>query len=543
MSIRLQALFFRLVTAVRNRPYLWVAAMAMLGVLILGWGTAYFLHSHAITSTTELAVIVIFAAFLSWLARCMVYVCLRRREEARLYRKVIESLPDSLNLKDASGRFIIANEATADLMNASSAADLIGKTDFDFYPREVAEHFLLDEREVMAKGVPRVLEQVAILKDGKRVTLSTLKVPVRDAKGALIGLITHNRDISALKDDLEHSEAKYRLLWENSSTANFLALPPNFTIEQGNEAVVRLFGARDRSQLEALRLADLSPEMQDDGQISAERERRLIDDALRDGSATSEWLFSSLDGRKVYSEVKFNRVNSNGRIGLQCSVTDITDRVLLSRHQADARRLLAEEVNTRTAELEEATYELHLAQSVGSMGSFSADLASDSFSCSPETARILDLQEFDNIATAEWSARIHPGDRQAVSEAWKKAIEDGAPYDITYRILVPAGVRHVKSGARFKRDSTGRAVSAIGALLDLTSLLANREESVLKVHRARVDGLLAATAAIQADVDQNTNTDPRELADRLLRQFPNWSAEEINAVIQEAIATIKDRRR
>ena len=86
----------------------------------------------------------------------------------RIYRSAIENLSDCLNVKDASGRFLIANEATAELMQAPSAADLIGKTDFDFYPREVAEAFLADERKILNEGVPRVIEQEAFRRDGSK---------------------------------------------------------------------------------------------------------------------------------------------------------------------------------------------------------------------------------------------------------------------------------------------------------------------------------------------------------------------------------------
>jgi PAS domain S-box-containing protein len=124
----------------------------------------------------------------------------RRMREAgeinSLYRSAIENLPDCINIKDTSGRFLIANEATADLMQAKSAADLIGKTDFNFYPRPVAQTFQEDERKILQEGIPRVIEQEAFRRDGKWVLLSTLKVPLHDAAGNPAGLITLNRDVT-----------------------------------------------------------------------------------------------------------------------------------------------------------------------------------------------------------------------------------------------------------------------------------------------------------------------------------------------------------
>ena len=127
---------------------------------------------------------------------------LRRREAMRsnlIYRKVIETFPDCLNVKDMEGRFVIANAPTAALMKAASTEVLIGQTDFQFYPPDVALAFLKDEQEVTKLGKPRVIEQRAAHHDGNSIWLSTLKVPLIDEAGKAIGLVTHNRDISDRK--------------------------------------------------------------------------------------------------------------------------------------------------------------------------------------------------------------------------------------------------------------------------------------------------------------------------------------------------------
>jgi len=137
----------------------------------------------------------------------------RRRREAveanQIYKAVIEALPDCLNAKDLQGRFLAANPATAALMRASSAADLIGRTDFDFYPEEVAASFRADEETAMAAARPVLFEQYVTHVDGSAGWLSTVKTPLRNISGEIIGLITHNRDISdrkRLEDDLRRHQ-------------------------------------------------------------------------------------------------------------------------------------------------------------------------------------------------------------------------------------------------------------------------------------------------------------------------------------------------
>jgi diguanylate cyclase (GGDEF)-like protein/PAS domain S-box-containing protein len=127
---------------------------------------------------------------------------IRRREaEARnhMYRHVIDSLPEALNVKDREGRFVMANPATATLMQADSVDALIGKTDFDFYCQDVAAAFRADEEKALKAASPIVEEQMVARMDGSRTYLSTLKAPFTDIDGNIIGLITHSRDITDKK--------------------------------------------------------------------------------------------------------------------------------------------------------------------------------------------------------------------------------------------------------------------------------------------------------------------------------------------------------
>jgi diguanylate cyclase (GGDEF)-like protein/PAS domain S-box-containing protein len=136
----------------------------------------------------------------------------RRRlaETGRQLRSMVDALPDCLNIKDVDGRFLAANPATAKLMNVPDADALIGRTDFDFYPGDTAQAFRTDELAAMKSGVAVTIEQFARHADGRATWLSTLKAPAFDATGAMIGLVTSNRDITErkeLQDKLDETRA------------------------------------------------------------------------------------------------------------------------------------------------------------------------------------------------------------------------------------------------------------------------------------------------------------------------------------------------
>ncbi|MFA5193077.1 MAG: PAS domain S-box protein, partial [Verrucomicrobiia bacterium] len=79
----------------------------------------------------------------------------KRAEEAmererNLLRTLIDNIPDAIYVRDTANRFVLANETVAKRMGIASPADLIGKTDADFYPPEQAAHFAALDREVFA---------------------------------------------------------------------------------------------------------------------------------------------------------------------------------------------------------------------------------------------------------------------------------------------------------------------------------------------------------------------------------------------------------
>jgi diguanylate cyclase (GGDEF)-like protein/PAS domain S-box-containing protein len=124
---------------------------------------------------------------------------LRRRmadKRLKMCEAVIQSLPESLNVKDGEGRFLLVNPATAALMRAGPADALLGRSDHDFYPSELADRFQADEKKILASGKAQMLEQTIEWQGDSPIILSTLKAPLYDDAGDLVGLITHNRDLT-----------------------------------------------------------------------------------------------------------------------------------------------------------------------------------------------------------------------------------------------------------------------------------------------------------------------------------------------------------
>jgi methyl-accepting chemotaxis protein len=117
--------------------------------------------------------------------------------EDAMLRVLIDNLPDLIYVKDADGRFLLANVAVSRIMGAKSPRELLGKNDFDFHPKDLATLYHQDEQAVIRSGKP-LLARDEECRDpsGKQMHLQTTKIPLRDGSGKVTGLVGIGRDVT-----------------------------------------------------------------------------------------------------------------------------------------------------------------------------------------------------------------------------------------------------------------------------------------------------------------------------------------------------------
>jgi len=156
--------------------------------------------------------------------------------DSRVLRTVMDSIPDYIYIKDTESRFLNANQAVADLMGAGSVRNLVGRTDFEFYPRSKAEEYFRDEQQVIQTGRPLLnKEESARGPDGRERWFLTTKLPYRENGDQILGIIGVSRDITEQKlaqDALRNSEERYRRITE--ALTDYI-----FTVYYENHRVVR----------------------------------------------------------------------------------------------------------------------------------------------------------------------------------------------------------------------------------------------------------------------------------------------------------------
>ena len=133
------------------------------------------------------------------------------RQHERLLRQIIDANPSLIFVKDWDGRFVLVNQATAEIYGTTVDA-LVGKTDADFNPNpEEVAHFLRDDREVISSGRPKLISEEQVTNPLTKQTrwFQTIKVPLRlpeEESSTLLGVATEITERKRLEEQLLQSQ-------------------------------------------------------------------------------------------------------------------------------------------------------------------------------------------------------------------------------------------------------------------------------------------------------------------------------------------------
>jgi PAS domain S-box-containing protein len=129
---------------------------------------------------------------------------------------LVQTIPDLIWLKDKNGVYLSCNQQFERFYGAKET-DIIGKTDYNFVDRKLADFFVAHDRKAMAAEMSTSNEEwITYADNGNRVLLETIKTPMFDDKGELIGVLGIGRDITERK----RAEEDRRLFTEELARSN-----------------------------------------------------------------------------------------------------------------------------------------------------------------------------------------------------------------------------------------------------------------------------------------------------------------------------------
>jgi PAS domain S-box-containing protein len=122
------------------------------------------------------------------------------KSERNLLRTLIDNIPDAIYVKDTAARKLISNKFDYTFMGAATEEEVLGKTDLELLPRQIAEIHYSQDSEILRTGKPFInVEEYFTTADNESLCLLTSKLPLRNANNEITGLLGIGRDITQRK--------------------------------------------------------------------------------------------------------------------------------------------------------------------------------------------------------------------------------------------------------------------------------------------------------------------------------------------------------
>ncbi len=161
---------------------------------------------------------------------------------------LIDWVPAILWIKDVKSRFIVANKALATKIGRAGPEDLIGKIDFELHPPELAQQYFDDEQRIIQSGRPMIeKEEYVIDASGVKTWITTTKVPLRNDKNEIFGLIGISRDIT---------ERRLADAWRSGQAQILEMIAMSAPLEEVLEHLVRLMESQLKGIVGSILLLD-----------------------------------------------------------------------------------------------------------------------------------------------------------------------------------------------------------------------------------------------------------------------------------------------
>ncbi|MBI2470691.1 MAG: EAL domain-containing protein [Planctomycetes bacterium] len=241
------------------------------------------------------------------------------RKSERKHRTLLENLPQKIFHKDRNSVYVSCNENYARDLRILPE-EIAGKTDYDFYPKELADKYRADDKRIMESGQTEELEEIYI-RDGQEFIIQTVKTPLQDEEGNVTGILGIFWDITERKN-MEKTRTKLAAILE--TTTDFVGTASrDGHLLYVNKAGRKMLEIADDENISNLRISDLHPALSN---VLIQEE--AISFAIKNGVWSGETALLSRDGREIpVSQVIITHKNTDGDVEYLSTIArDISER-------------------------------------------------------------------------------------------------------------------------------------------------------------------------------------------------------------------------
>ncbi|NJN93076.1 MAG: PAS domain S-box protein [Anaerolineales bacterium] len=402
--------------------------------------------------------------------------------ERNLLQTLINTIPDSIYVKDREGRHLLHNRPMLKGTGKTTTEEIIGKTDLELYPVEMAQQWYDDDMTVIRSGQAIIDREEPRVDGDKLVGWSlTSKIPLYDSQGQVVGLVGVTRDISerkAMEESLRASESRFKAIFDSAAVGVSLE-DLTGQLLMTNLAFQQMLGY-SAAELQSMRYTDFTHP--DDTIADQELYQELIT-GQRDYYQLEKRYFHR-DGSTIWGNLTISLIRSQSGQPhfIVVMIENITERKQMAITLAEERNLLHSVINATPdwIFIKDELYQFRLAnQAYASL-----------FGLSPED--IVGKTDLD-LGIPEYIVRGDPA--QGIKGFWaddREVMTSGVTKYIPEEPSVVNGQPFILSTVKVPlADGQGKVWGVLGFVHDITEL--KRSEQALRESETLLRTVMDAT--------------------------------------------------
>jgi PAS domain S-box-containing protein len=387
-------------------------------------------------------------------------------------RTLINTIPDLIWLKSVDGKFLFVNHRIEDLFGFKEK-DIIGKTDYDFVDKELADFFRKNDIIAMNNEAPTTNEELlTFANDNHSELLKTTKVPVLSKDKEIIGVLGIGHDITEQRKaekELEQKTLKLDELNKSLNQAQKLSKIGNWQRDmesdkaEWSDEMYRIYGVTKET---------FYPSYKNVTNLILEEDMYKVEQGLN--ALLNDIPFVPLEFRirRPSGEIRnllFVSVEKSGKSSFFGVTKDITEEK--KREEEKFESLL---------NFKKTKSELNESQKLAQIGSWTLNPENKKMDWSEETFNIWGFDTRKKLPKRnDILSLIHFDDIELVKKSIEKASMMGIPFDIQFRICPPnKDEKIIRSICKPVLDITGNVINLKGTNQDISKQV-NQQEQVL----------------------------------------------------------------